>query len=165
MTLLTASLVAACTPPKPIELDATGVSVIYAAGTLQANLSPSYSNDQLAALAAVTLRARGYSIDSADRTLEEPAQLRGKRGSARWIQETLIAWRLTPSKTRLFVRVDPWGHEEESRVIMRDMLARLGYTPGNRGPLAANNQPPGTNTDADAPRPDSLFDPYAQSPR
>lgn len=144
-------VLASCAPPPPLELDGTGVKVSYGGGTLWADLPPSYSNDQLAALASAGLRSRGYSVETAERRLEEPGQLRGKRGGIRWIQEAVVAWQITPARVRLLVRIEPWGHQDESRALLRDMLYRLGYERRPTGVAAAP-----TEAEPDSARADAL---------
>jgi hypothetical protein len=139
-----------------MELDGTGVKVVYGAGTLWTDLPPVYNNDQLAAVAAASLRGRGYGVDGGGRALMEPGEVRGRRGGVRWVQEAVVGWRITPSSVRLMVRVDPWGHEDESRAIVRDALGRLGYGPGDGGAMA--RAAAGAGDEPDAGRAEALFE-------
>jgi hypothetical protein len=110
-------------------LPETSVSAVSDGLTLWADIPPEHTIDQLHAAARFSLDRLGYSITDTSKLYDEPSQISGQTGTMEWIQETVISMRLRPSRTRIEVRVEPYGNDAESRRVMRTMLRTLGYGP------------------------------------
>lgn len=137
--LIMALSLPACEAPPPFVLDDSGIQAIYAGGTLWTDLPPTHTQDQLIAAAEAALRSRGYVIASRRGVHEEPARIMGHMGGTHPIQESAIFVQAGTSMTRIQVRVEPWGNDAESRLLLRAMLAILGYDEGTR---RASPKPP-----------------------
>jgi hypothetical protein len=120
-------------------LDESGVRATVLGGDLWCELPPDYTPDQLVAAAEAALRSRGYTLGSRARVLDEPAVITGRLGGVPHPVEAQISIRTYISAHRINVSIQPWGNDAEGRLLLRAMLARLGYGPESRGPL---RQPP-----------------------
>jgi hypothetical protein len=120
-------------------LDESGVRATVLGGDLWCDLPPDYTPDQLVAAAEAALRSRGYILGSRARVLDEPAVIRARLGAVPDPIEAQISIRTYISAHRINVSIQPWGNDAEARLILRTMLASLGYGPESRGPL---RQPP-----------------------
>lgn len=106
------------------------VTAEYAGGTLTARTGREINVLTIKAAAEQTLRARGYiiteSFASADRMkIEASGPGEGGSGGGRRDRTTIEAWH-TPAGSKLTIESGVFGDETASKLILDEMLYRLG---------------------------------------
>lgn len=125
IALACACLIGGCRS-KPAWQGRGDVLAIYRFTTLTAEFPDVVPVPGVVAAAETALRDRGYSITESKSTRDSGVVV-AKGPKAGLLEKVTISPRLSDLGTRVSVRIDPLGGEAESRAILDDLLARLGY--------------------------------------
>jgi hypothetical protein len=115
---------AACSP----QVSSHGrdhMTAAYSLGTLTCNLGDDVRVPAIMAAAEGALRGRGYSISSKAST-DDRGRIYARAPRESQIEGVSIEARVTSAGHEVVIHVDPLGDDARSRVLLDDVLARLG---------------------------------------
>lgn len=115
---------AACSP----QLSTHGrenLTAEYSLGNLTCELPDSVRVPAIMAAAEASLRARGYSISSKS-TTDDHGRIYARAPREFAIEGVSIETSVTSAGHQVTIHVDPFGDQARSRVLLDDILARLG---------------------------------------
>ncbi len=102
------------------------IAAVYVGKTLQSELPVSIPPQSVRAAAERVLANRGYTITTSEAT-NDRTRVVGRPSDARLFRRVIIGSSLSPSGTRVGVKIDPGGNETTSRDILESMLTLLGH--------------------------------------
>lgn len=114
----------ACSP----QLSSHGrehITAAYSLGTLTCDLPDDVRVPAIMAAAEGALRGRGYSISSKAST-DDRGRLYARAPRDSQIEGVSIEARVTSTGHQVSIHVDPLGDDSRSRVLLDDVLTRLG---------------------------------------
>ncbi|MBX3387107.1 MAG: hypothetical protein KF768_11095 [Phycisphaeraceae bacterium] len=97
----------------------------YSFGTLTCDLGADVRVEEVASAGEEALRLRGYSVSSRTVTSDK-ARLEGRSAGDGWLEKAVVESWPTARGVRIRIKIEPWGDDTASRLILDDMLVMLG---------------------------------------